>query len=65
MIDEKAKVVSPCVSLCCLDEEDVCMGCLRHVDEITGWHQMDEAQRLALMKELERRRAERDKNQLG
>ena len=49
-------VESPCVSLCCLDEEDVCLGCLRHIDEITGWHAMSNEQRLKLLAELEERR---------
>lgn len=30
---------SPCVRNCCLDENDVCMGCGRHIDEILAWHQ--------------------------
>jgi len=50
------KVASPCVSLCCLDEEDVCMGCFRHIDEITGWHGMNDDQRRELLVVLEQRR---------
>lgn len=61
MVDNSSKVKSPCVSLCCLDEDDVCMGCFRHVDEITGWLHMDEKQRQALLNELDKRRAERNK----
>lgn len=29
---------SPCVRNCCLDENDVCMGCGRHINEILAWH---------------------------
>jgi len=28
---------SPCVRNCCLDENDICLGCLRHIDEIIAW----------------------------
>jgi uncharacterized protein len=28
---------SPCISVCVLDDEDVCQGCYRTADEITDW----------------------------
>lgn len=28
---------SPCVNICTLDEQDVCTGCLRTLDEIGAW----------------------------
>jgi predicted Fe-S protein YdhL (DUF1289 family) len=28
---------SPCVRSCCLDKNDICLGCGRHLGEITGW----------------------------
>jgi len=31
--------VSPCVSNCCLNKEDICLGCFRSLTEITGWSQ--------------------------
>ncbi|MEW6983565.1 DUF1289 domain-containing protein [Colwelliaceae bacterium 6471] len=33
-----ATVASPCVRNCCLDNNDICLGCYRHIDEITGWN---------------------------
>lgn len=30
-------IESPCVRNCCLDNKDVCLGCFRHISEITGW----------------------------
>jgi len=51
-----SKVASPCVSLCCLDEDDVCMGCARHIDEITGWHSMSDGEKRELLGVLEQRR---------
>jgi len=29
---------SPCVRNCCLDDDDVCLGCGRAIEEITGWN---------------------------
>ncbi len=28
---------SPCISVCLLDENDVCTGCYRSADEIVDW----------------------------
>jgi predicted Fe-S protein YdhL (DUF1289 family) len=33
------------VSICALDEQDICTGCQRNVDEITRWSRMDNAER--------------------
>lgn len=29
---------APCVRNCCLDQNEVCLGCGRHLDEILQWH---------------------------
>jgi len=34
---------SPCVSNCCLNEEDICLGCFRSLTEITGWSQASDS----------------------
>jgi len=28
---------SPCISVCVLDDSDICAGCYRSADEITDW----------------------------
>jgi predicted Fe-S protein YdhL (DUF1289 family) len=28
---------SPCVRNCCLNEDDLCLGCFRYIDEIVAW----------------------------
>ena len=35
MIEEEPQ--SPCISVCLLDEQDICQGCFRSADEITDW----------------------------
>ncbi|AZE74795.1 hypothetical protein C4K00_4596 [Pseudomonas synxantha] len=42
-------VASPCVSICALDEDDICTGCQRSVDEITRWSRMDNAERRVVL----------------
>ena len=40
-----AVVVSPCIGVCALDEQDICTGCQRTGVEITQWTRMTEPQR--------------------
>ncbi|MEH6586023.1 MAG: DUF1289 domain-containing protein [Halioglobus sp.] len=28
---------SPCISICVLDDKDICQGCFRSAQEITDW----------------------------
>ncbi|GFM52348.1 DUF1289 domain-containing protein [Pseudomonas capsici] len=42
-------VRSPCVSICSLDEDDICTGCQRTVSEITGWSRMSNEERRAVL----------------
>jgi len=42
---ERKPVASPCVSICALDENDICTGCQRSIDEIRRWGRMDDSQR--------------------
>ena len=44
-INKNEPITSPCISNCCLDEKDICMGCFRHINEITGWHSADNKRR--------------------
>ena len=38
-------VASPCVRNCCLDDDDVCLGCGRSINEIVGWSTATSAER--------------------
>jgi predicted Fe-S protein YdhL (DUF1289 family) len=33
---------SPCVRNCCLNHDDICLGCFRSLDEIMLWTKVDE-----------------------
>ncbi|MET0126942.1 MAG: DUF1289 domain-containing protein [Pseudomonas caspiana] len=50
MMEAERRVASPCVSICALDDDDVCLGCQRTVKEITDWHAMDNDQRRAVLR---------------
>jgi uncharacterized protein len=48
-------VKSPCTSVCALDERDVCIGCYRTAEEISGWSTMTpEQQRQVVAQALAR-----------
>ncbi|MCK5872829.1 MAG: DUF1289 domain-containing protein [Methylococcales bacterium] len=32
-----AYIQSPCIRNCCLNNDDVCLGCFRTIDEIKQW----------------------------
>lgn len=49
--------VNPCVRNCCLNEEDICLGCGRSYQEILDWHSADEAQRQLILQEAGKRLA--------
>lgn len=58
MIVEEKPVASPCVSICALDEDDLCTGCQRSIDEIRRWSGMDnQERRQVLLRCHERARA--------
>ncbi len=39
------EIESPCVNVCVLNAEAVCVGCGRSIDEIAEWGQASEARR--------------------
>jgi predicted Fe-S protein YdhL (DUF1289 family) len=42
---EEAAVKSPCISICVLNEEDICEGCYRSAQEITDWTELSNPQK--------------------
>ena len=45
-------VLSPCIGVCMLDEDSLCMGCHRTSAEIARWAQMGDDERLRLMESV-------------
>nr|WP_262965676.1 DUF1289 domain-containing protein [Methylobacter psychrophilus] len=48
-------ISSPCIRKCCLNDEDICMGCFRSLNEIIRWTQVDEKTRRHFMDNVESR----------
>ena len=46
---------TPCIGVCQYDNEDICKGCFRTLDEISNWALMTEKQRQEIMQELNQR----------
>jgi uncharacterized protein len=47
-----AAVASPCVDICRLDAQGLCVGCRRTIEEITEWSRASEARRREILREL-------------
>jgi len=52
---EEAPVVSPCVSICALNGDDICTGCHRSGEEIRQWVSLDNSARRAVLKKARAR----------
>ncbi|WP_213877250.1 DUF1289 domain-containing protein [Pseudomonas sp. dw_358] len=48
-------VRSPCISICALDEQDICTGCQRTADEITRWGRMQNDERREVLRRCHER----------
>lgn len=48
---------SPCIDVCRLNERGLCEGCLRSIDEITGWSGMTAEEQWRVLERIELRRS--------
>ena len=56
--DNADRVESPCVRKCTLDENDICVGCFRSIDEICAWGGASNNKRREILQSCEHRRQE-------
>ncbi len=56
-----AEVNSPCIRQCCLDEEDVCLGCGRHLKDILNWTALDTKGKREVLQQAASRTQARDR----
>ncbi|MBE0439386.1 MAG: DUF1289 domain-containing protein [Gammaproteobacteria bacterium] len=59
------EITSPCIRRCCLDNNDVCIGCLRTMDEILQWSQASNSVKSEIMHRVEQRCLQRLSEQQG
>ena len=57
IVDEMTptKPQSPCISICTLDDNDVCMGCLRTLDEIVDWTMLSDDEKRGVLERVAQR----------
>jgi uncharacterized protein len=48
-------VQSPCVRNCCLNQQDICVGCFRSIDEIMMWSQASEMSKQKILENAAQR----------
>lgn len=48
-------VQSPCVGICALDDNDICIGCFRSGMEISQWGRLSNEDKKHVLLEVERR----------
>ncbi|MGA9667091.1 MAG: DUF1289 domain-containing protein [Gallionella sp.] len=44
---------------CCLNDEDICLGCFRSLGEITQWSETNDHERIIILEKARQRREER------
>lgn len=54
-------VESPCIRNCCLNDEDICVGCYRSLAEITRWSLVDDNAKVQIVNAAEARRTQQQK----
>ena len=52
---KNAEPQSPCISVCALDEKDICTGCYRSAEEITDWFMATAEQKRAILRRARER----------
>ena len=55
-MSDSGEPASPCISVCALDEKDICMGCYRSAEEITDWWMASAAEKETILARCEERR---------
>ena len=53
---EQFAVESPCIRLCTLDDDDICVGCFRSMAEICAWGSAADDERRQILAAIELRR---------
>lgn len=58
--DPVATVESPCISVCQVNGDEVCLGCGRTIDEITAWRELSDAEKAQVLELAAERREKID-----
>jgi predicted Fe-S protein YdhL (DUF1289 family) len=56
MSDTDNTAQSPCIRNCCLDDDLICLGCFRSLEEIKDWGVVDNQRRRIILQNAKQRR---------
>ncbi|CAA9891255.1 conserved hypothetical protein [Candidatus Methylobacter favarea] len=56
MNSNRGRITSPCIRNCCLNEDNICLGCFRSLTEIISWTQADNETLQKILNNAEQRR---------
>lgn len=59
MTEPPQPVKSPCIEVCALNDQDVCIGCYRTANEIIEWFSASDERKRAILSAVNERRAVR------
>lgn len=54
---KKHPIESPCIRQCCLNNDDICLGCFRALEEITGWAYYSETEKQTVLDHASQRKS--------
>jgi len=54
-LSAEAGVPSPCIDICRLDSQGLCIGCRRTIEEIAEWSRASEARRREILRAVDLR----------
>ena len=57
MSDATPPVTSPCIAVCSLNSEDVCIGCYRTANEIIEWFSAPDQRKREILAAIDQRRS--------
>ena len=52
---------SVCIRHCCLDKNDICIGCFRTLDEILAWHSASSEEKQQILNACQNRKKAQNK----
>ena len=53
-----SEIKSPCISVCALNDDGLCIGCWRTADEIAAWSSLDDDDKRGVVKIAQQRARE-------
>jgi len=54
-VPQHKPIPSPCVNICVLDDDDICIGCSRHGNEISHWGNYSELEKKQVWEKIKER----------